>query len=350
MNLSKNLFYAALILAVVAFSPKEILSQPQLTLPQLSQKASVTQTIGLTDITIDYHRPLVKGRKIWGVLVPYNKVWRAGANENTTISFSDNVKINGMELPAGKYGFHTIPTENEWTIIFSKDNAAWGSYFYDPNHDALRIKVKPQTADFVEALTFTFTDPTANSVEVNLHWEKLNVPFKVEVDVHNVFLNSIRKELTGLAGFYWQPFTQAAAYCLRNDVSLDEGIKWIDKSIPINKNFSNMRVKSGLLSKLGKTEEADKIMDDAWKIATENEINAVGYQYLNAKNYDKAIETFKMNTEKHPDSWNVYDSLAEAYEKSGNKEMALENYEKALKMTDDQTQKDRINKTIQNLK
>ena len=111
-----------------------------------------------------------------------------------------------------------------------------------------------------------------------------------------------------------------------------------------------MRVKSALLGKLGKTDEAAKLMDDAWKIATENEINAMGYQYLNANNYEKAIEAFKMNIERHPDSWNVYDSLAEAYEKSGNKELALANYEKALKMTEDQTQKDRITRTIQNLK
>jgi tetratricopeptide (TPR) repeat protein len=350
MNLSKNLSCAALIIAVCAFFPKEILAQPQLTFPQLSQKASVKQTIGLTDISIDYHRPLVKGRKIWGGLVPYNEVWRAGANENTTIDFSDNVKINGMDLPAGKYGLHMIPSENEWTIIFNKDNAAWGSFFYNPGQDALRIKVKPQTADFVEALTYTFTDPTTNSVEANLRWEKLNVPFKIVVDVKNVVLASIRKELTGLAGFYWQPFMQAAAYCLRNDFSLDDGTKWVDKSISINKNFSNMRVKAGLLNKLGKTEEAGKLIDDAWKIATENEINTTGYQYLNAKNYDKAIETFKMNIDRHPDSWNVYDSLADAYEKSGNKELALENYGKALKMTVDQKQKDRISKTIQNLK
>jgi hypothetical protein len=349
MNFSKNLFYAVFITAVFAFFPKETLSQPQLTLPQLSQKASVTQTIGLTDISIDYHRPLVKGRKIWGGLVPYNEVWRAGANENTTISFTDNVKINGMDLPAGKYGLHMIPTENEWTVIFSRDNAAWGSFFYNADHDALRIKVKPQTADFVEALTYSFTDPTANSVEVNLHWEKLNVLFKVDVDVKNVVLASIRKELTGLAGFYWQPFNQAAAYCLQNDINLDEGMKWADKSISISKTFSNLRVKAGLLNKLGKTEEASKLIDAAWKVATENEINLLGYQYLNLQNYDKAIETFKMNIEKHPDSWNVYDSLAEAYAKSGNKDLALKNYEKALNMTTDQVQKDRITKTIQSL-
>ena len=349
MNFSRNLYYVVFILAVFAFFPKETLSQPQLTVPQLSQKASVTQTIGLTDISIDYHRPLVKGRKIWGVLVPYNEVWRAGANENTTISFSDNVKINGMDLPAGKYGLHMIPTENEWTIIFSKDNAAWGSFFYNAKHDALRIKVKPQTADFAEALTYSFTDPTANSVEVNLHWEKLNVSFKVDVDVKNVVLASIRKELTGLAGFYWQPYNQAAAYCLQNDINLDEGMKWADKSISISKTFSNLRVKAGLLNKLGKTEEAGKLIDDAWKVATENEINLLGYQYLNVQNYDKAIETFKMNIEKHPDSWNVYDSLAEAYAKSGNKEQALKNYEKALNITNEQAQKDRISKTIQSL-
>ncbi|MFZ0452752.1 MAG: DUF2911 domain-containing protein [Ignavibacteriaceae bacterium] len=334
---------------VVLFITQEAFSQNQLTFPQVSQNASIIQRIGLTDIQIEYNRPGVKGREIWGKLVPYNKVWRAGANENTTISFSDPVKINGKDLPAGTYGLHMIPGENEWTIIFSKNSWSWGSYFYDQNEDALRVAVKPQSSIFHEWLTFTMDNPSSNSVDVNLNWDKLKAGFNVSVG-NEIVINHFKKELNSLQGFSWQAWNQAANYALQNNTNLDEAVNWSDKSIRINKNGSNLWTKACLLEKTGNSSEADKLKTEALSIATENEMNMIGYQFVFAKQLDKAIEIFKKNAVQHPDSWNVYDSLGETYAANGDKELAIENYQKALNKVEDENNKLRIHKMIDNLK
>jgi len=150
-----------------------------LDLPRDSQHAKVIQRVGITDITINYHRPLVKGRKVWGGLVPYGEVWRAGANENTTIEFTDPVSVEGKPLAKGIYGLHMLPTESEWTIIFSKAAASWGSFTYDQSEDALRVTVKPQAGEMREALGYDFDEVTPNSAVVTMRWEKLAVPFKI---------------------------------------------------------------------------------------------------------------------------------------------------------------------------
>lgn len=325
-------------------------AQPQLTLPRKSQAAKVKQKIGLTNIWISYHRPGVKGRTIWGDLVPYGKVWRAGANENTVIAFSDPVKINGKDLPAGKYGLHMIPTQTDWTIIFSKIYTAWGSYGYDEKNDALRITVTPQSSAHREWLCYQFDNPGENSVEVSLNWEKLRVPFKVVVDVDNVVLASIRNELYGLPQFYWQGWNQAANYCLQKDMNHEEALQWAEKSISMKKTFTNLKTKSGLLAKLGREDKAKSVMDEAMALATEGEMNTYGYQLMNQGKMDKAIKVFQSNVKNHPDSWNVYDSLAEAFQKNGNKKMAIKYYSKALKMVKDENQKNRIASTLKTLK
>ncbi len=324
-------------------------SQNQLTFPQVSQKASVLQRIGLTDIKIEYNRPGVKGREIWGKLVPYNKVWRAGANENTTILFSDPVKINGKDIPAGTYGLHMIPGENEWTVILSKNNWSWGSYFYNQSEDALRVIVKPQLAGFQEWLTFSMDNLSSNSVDVNLNWDKLKIGFNVSVS-NDVVINHFKKELNYLQGFSWQAWNQAANYALQNNINLEEAVSWSDKSIRINKNGSNLWTKARLLEKTGNTSEADKLKTEALSISTENEMNMIGYQFVFAKQLDKAIEIFKKNVAHHPDSWNVYDSLGEAYAANGDNKLAIENYQKALNMVEDDNNKVRIHKIIDNLK
>jgi hypothetical protein len=168
-------------------------TQSQITTPRPSQSALVEQQIGLTKIKISYHRPGVNDREIWGALVPYNQVWRAGANENTTIYFSDPVKIEGKDLAAGKYGLHMIPTENEWTIIFSTVNTEWGSFGYNEAEDALRVNVKPEAAPFEERLNYRFDDPTGAGVVVTLYWEKLRIPFTVDIDVPQRVIENFRK-------------------------------------------------------------------------------------------------------------------------------------------------------------
>lgn len=341
---------AAALAAALSTSPTAEGQIPPLTLPQASPRASVTQTVGLTEMTITYHRPAVNARKIWGELVPYDEVWRAGANENTTISFTTPVKIGGKTLPAGTYGLHMIPAQGEWTVIFSTVSSAWGSFTYDAKEDAARVTARPEPAEPRERLSFEFDEPTGDSVEVALRWEKLRVAFPVEVDTKSVVVESLRRELRGLPRFSWQGWNQAAAYCLQNDVNLEEALAWADRSISMNENFANLRTKAALLEKNGDTRTAGELRARSMKVATEADINTFGYQLLGQKKMDEAIEMFKKNVKDHPQSWNVYDSLGEAYAAKGDKKLAIENYSKALSMTRDETQKKRIEAVLKGLK
>jgi tetratricopeptide (TPR) repeat protein len=323
-------------------------AQTQLTLPESSQKAVIMQRIGLTDITITYHSPLAKGRKIWGDLVPYNEVWRAGANENTTISFTTDIKIEGQALAAGTYGLHMIPTEKEWTIIFSRDHSAWGSYFYKENQDALRVKTGAKVINNQDWLSYNFTDLQPQSVIAELRWEKLSVPFKIEIDVPETVVQSMRMELTGLNGFFWQGYNQAAAYCVRNNVHLDEAAVWADRSVEIQKNFSNLTTKARLLEKKGNQKEAEALRKEALERADEAQINTYGYELFGEGKVKEAIEIFQLNVKKYPSSWNTYDSLGEAQQAAGDKKNALANYKTALSKAPE-NQKKRIEGVIAKL-
>lgn len=191
-----------LLCLLMAGSPQMLRAQSLvLDLPAPSQRAQVAQRIGITDITIDYHRPLVKDRKIWGALVPYGQVWRAGANENTTVSFSGPVMVESKPLEKGTYGLHMLPNADEWTVIFSKMSDAWGSFTYDQAEDALRVAVKPKPAEMHNALTYDFADLQPDSAVIELEWEKLAVPFKVSVDVHAAVLASLKRQLRGLSQY-----------------------------------------------------------------------------------------------------------------------------------------------------
>lgn len=308
----------------------------QLRTPQASPKASISQTIGITDIGISYHRPGVNNRKIWGGLLPYNEMWRVGANENTTISFSTPVKIEGNDLPAGTYGFHAIPGEQEWTIIFSRNSTSWGSYFYDQKEDALRIKIKPETEDMAERLFFSFRNLTNNSAMVVMNWEKLKIGFTVSVDVPNTVLAGFREDLRGNSWWNWQTVMSAANYCLRNKINSDEAIKWIDRSISLNENFSNLNLKSRMLDAAGSKAEADKLFEKAVKMAvSQGDVNAAGYAYLGQKKFKEGIDMFKRNVKEHPAVSGVYESLGDGYEQSGDKKAAIENYKKALELFKD---------------
>src|SRR5580658_6668491 len=196
-----------------------------LDLPRQSQHALVMQRIGITDITLNYHRPLANGRQIWGKLVPYGQVWRAGANENTTNTFSDPVTIEGQPLDKGTYGLHMIPGENQWTVIFSKNSKAWGSFSYKQDEDALRVTVKPQTAEFHDALTYDFDDVKPDSTVVTMRWEKVAVPFKVGVNLNDTVEASIHRQLRGLNQYYWESWDDVATYYLTNKINLDEALK-----------------------------------------------------------------------------------------------------------------------------
>lgn len=227
----------------------------QIKTPRPSPDATVIQFVGVTEIKIDYSSPGVKGRKVWGELVPFGEIWRTGANEATTITFSDVVKINGSELPAGTYGIHTIPNESEWEFIFSKDTKVDGGSNFNKEKEVLRVKAKPEEHHFMERMTFLFTDVTDNSVNVNLMWDKLKVSFKVETNTQELFLTKAREQLS------WSPTFQAAQYCLTTNSNLEEAYKWIEASCLISEVYWNTRVKAQIQNKLGMKNEAIATME-----------------------------------------------------------------------------------------
>lgn len=250
-----------------------------LNLPTASPGAIVTQEIGLSQITVSYHRPQVKDRKIWGTqLAPYNGKpfpWRAGANENTTFTITHDAKIDGKDLVAGSYGVHMIPTPEDWTIIFSNTSTSWGSFFYDDSEDALRITVTPEKARHQEALSYSFDDITSTSTRLSMRWEKLRVSFKIEFDVNEIVLESIGNQLRSVPAFSWIGWYQAAGYSLDNDFHLEEGLAWIEQSVRRQENYSNLRRKARLLIALDRADEARPILEKALENAPKTKKKAI---------------------------------------------------------------------------
>jgi len=341
--------FATIAFVFVAFTSYS-LAQNITTPRPVSPAAELKQRIGLTDITVNYSRPRVTLRgndrtgKIWGQQVPYgltkiafagqgNIPWRAGANENTTISFSDDVKIEGKALAAGKYGLHMIIHDAEKaTVIFSKNHTSWGSFFYKQEEDALRVDVNTTTIPKMEVLTYNFIDYGSNYGVLALSWEMKQIPFKIEIDEHGTILASFRNELRSLPGFGWQGFQTAANYCANNNTNLEEGLQWSNTAVARNKNFQTLTTRGRLNILAGNKAEGDKDFSDAIPLGNKNQLNAAGYGLLNAKSYDLAIKMFTANAANNPDDPNMFDSLGEAYKISGDKVNAIKNLKKALSM------------------
>jgi tetratricopeptide (TPR) repeat protein len=343
-----NRFLLAFIPVFLAFAPALHAQAPGLKLPDPSPAATVTQSLGLADFTVTYHRPAVNKRKIWGELVPYGDVWRAGANENTTLTSTAPFTFGGKPVPAGTYGVHILPTADSWTFILSSQSKAWGSFSYDQKEDVVRAAVKPETGDFTERLAWSFDDPNKDGATLTIRWEKTKASVPIAVDSNAVTLASIHDQLRGLPRFGWQGWNQAANWCLRNKTNLDEAMTWADRSITLQPTYANLRTKAGLEETKGNATAAADLRKRAQTLATEADINNQGYQLLGENKYDEAIAVFKKNTVDHPQSWNVWDSLAEGLERKGDKTGAVENYKKALTMAPDD-QKKRLNSTIARL-
>jgi len=290
-------------------------AQNDLNLPDVSQAAEVKQRVALTDIAVKYHRPLVNGRKIWGGLVPYGKVWRVGANENTTIEFSDPVSVEGKPLGKGTYGLHMIPNQDSWTVIFSNTNTAWGSYSYDQKEDALRVDVKPRPlAENKEALEFDFEDLKPTSTAVTMKWEKLGVPFTVSINDSDQTLQSIRAQLKGRGQFTWQALDEGAQFCLTRKINLDEALRWADASIQNEERFDNLSTKADILKALDRPDEAKTVWNRALEIAKAPQLYTYGRQLQNQKKGAEAMEIFKDVAKRFPQG--VYGYLAQARIKS----------------------------------
>ena len=315
--------FALLAVAICFGSATGFAQSALLDIPRGSQHAVVTQCIGITDITINYHRPLVKGRAIWGKLVPYGEVWRAGANENTTIKFTDPVSIEGQPLPKGIYGLQMIPGENQWTVIFSKVHTAWGSFTYDQAEDALRVTVKPQASDMHEALTYDFDEVKPDSTVVTLRWEKLAVPFKVGVNVHEIVQASLHNQLQGLAQYTWEGWDDAATYLLAEKYDLDEALKYEDTSIGTEPRFDNLLTKSQILEAMGRKEESETAKKQALARATAGQLYTYGRFLQGQGKQDEAFEYFRQAAQKDPNEWVVHDGTARIYSAQGNFDAAL---------------------------
>jgi tetratricopeptide (TPR) repeat protein len=309
------------------------------TLPRQSPRAAVSQTIGITDVTVVYGRPSVNKREIWGKLEPWGYVyrgfgtsqkapWRAGANENTTISFQHDVAVAGKPLAAGTYGlFMALTPEGVVTVIFSKDHNHWGSFFYDESRDALRVDVKWEDAPFRELLTYEFTDVTEDSAVLALAWEKKRIPIPLKVDNHAIVVASLKHEMRSSKAFRYQAGVEASQYLVANNYDLPLALEWADWAVTGQffgeRNYNTLSNKALVLEKMGRMEEAKPVMNDALKLATVVQIHQYARRLLQQGKKERALEVFQLNAAQNPNKWPVNYGLARGYSAVGDYKSAL---------------------------
>ncbi len=330
----------------------------QLDLPRASQKATVSQRIGISEVQIAYSRPAVAGRPVWGQLVPYGmnnlgfgtateSPWRAGADENTVITVQHDAMVEGKALPAGSYGLHMVVYENGGaTVIFSKKNTAWGSFFYDPADDALRVDVPTREVPQTEFLTYGFEALSPTSATIAMSWEKKQIPFRIEFDTPAIVMEDIRRKLENQEGFNRQTWEQAAEYALNNGGNLDEALAWIDAAIAgqffSQPSFANLSLKSQILDRQGKKDEALALMDQALDLANVFEVHAYGRQLIAQGQKERALGVFQRNARQHKDTWPVDYGLARGYSALGQYARALKHLKLAEKRAPDALNRDAI--------
>ena len=347
-----------------------------LTLPPSgdNQRSTVSQHIGPIAITIDYSSPRVVRKdqgdrrgKIWGQLVPYGMVdlgfgtckqcpWRAGANENTTFTVTNDVKIEGQPLPAGRYGLHMIPaaSPDDWTIIFSKDSTSWGSFFYDPANDALRVKVKPSKDEYHEYLTYEFIDREPAKAVVALKWEELQVPITISVDdINAVYLSEIRKELKNSPGFTWTNWAAATDFALKVKDNA-EALKWAQTAAGPQvgqENFTTLALLAAAQEANGMTADAEKTLDKALNhpTATVTDIHLYGRRLLNQGKKEQAVKVWQLNAKRYGTVWPTNVGLARAYAATGDYKKALGYAQAALKQAPDEANRKTLEGAVKRL-
>ena len=364
------------VLVLFLASSVRIFAAQGITLPPSGDnpRSSVTQAIGPVKLTIDYSSPrVIRGKndrrgKIWGELVPYGMSdlgfngctscpWRAGANENTTFTVTHAVKVQGQPLAAGTYGLSMVPGKDEWTVIFSKDNASWGSFWYDPKNDVLRVTAKPAKSEYHEWLTYEFTEREPAKATVAMKWEELAVPVTVGVDnVNELWADGMREDLKGFAGFFWQNWQLAAAFCAQNKVNLPEALKWAQRAVsdPFaggEENFVTLSTLSRLQKLNGMEAEAAKTFEKAINHRTANplQIHLAARQLLTEGRKDDAVRLFQLNAKKFPNQWPVHVGLMRGYAATGEKQKALAEAKLAVVQAPDPGNKTNLERLIKQL-
>ena len=370
-----------LFIAVGALQPAAA-QLPGLTLPPGgdNQRSVVTQYMGSVAVTIDYNSPDVhsptgedRSGKIWGELVPYGMAnlgfgtcgdqcpWRVGANQNSTVTVSHDLMVEGKPLAAGTYGLHMIPGEDQWTVIFSNNSTSWGSYFYDAAEDALRVMVKPEKAEYREWMTFDFVDKQLDTSTAVLHWEHLRVPIIFAVpDMVGLYVQSIKNELRDAAGFTWRSWWAAARFVLQRDSEgehLEQALEWANQAIDApfgigEKNFTTLTTKAQILDKLERGDEAEAVMAEAIDLpsATAAQIDRYGQGLIRRDKAEAALAVFQKNAERFPGTWPVDASLARGYSAVGDTKKALKHAKAALTQASDEASRASVEEMIGKLK
>ncbi len=373
---AKRFLTVALVAAALLVVPA-LASAQMVTLPPdgKNQKASVSQWIGLVEVNITYNAPKVtapdgtdRTGKIWGQLVPYGMAnlgfgtcgdkcpWRAGANENTVFRVSHDVKIEGQPLPAGSYGVHMIPGQEEWTIIFSKNSTSWGSFFYNQAEDALRVKVKPKKCEYNHWLTYEFSERQPDQATVALKWEYLEVPWTITVDNGTeLYVENLRRQLRTMPGFNWEGWQEAANFCLTSKTNLKEALGWAQNAVTLpfigQENFFTLRTLADLQAANGLTAEAEKTWQKAIDHPTANvmDLHQYGRQLQNRGEKEKALKVFELNAKKHPNVWPVNVGLARGYAAVGRTADALTYAKLAVEQAPDEANRKNLQKMIEDL-
>ena len=373
---AKRRWTVAVVVAALIVVPV-LASAQMVTLPPdgKNQKASVSQWIGLVEVNVTYNAPKVtapdgtdRTGKIWGQLVPYGMAnlgfgtcgdqcpWRAGANENTVFRVSNDVKIEGQPLPAGSYGLHMIPGQDEWTIIFSKNFTSWGSFSYNQAEDALRVKVKPKKCEYNHWLTYEFIERLPDRATVALKWEYLEIPWVITVENGtDLYVENLRRELRNAPGFNWEAWQEAAKFCLDQKTNLKEALGWAQSAVSLpfigQENFNTLQTLADLQAANGLAADADATMQKALEHPTARpiDLHQYGRQLLAAGEKDKALRVFELNAKKHPNAWPVNVGLARGYAAVGRTKDALKYAKLAVQQAPDEGNKKNLQKMIEDL-
>ncbi len=335
--MTRRLLFAALTLSICA----SVIAQPHIRTPQTSPRAVVEESFGITDVRVSYHRPSANNRHIFGGLVPYDVIWRAGANDPTTITFSTPVKIEGQDVAAGTYSFFYIPGRDQWTFVLNRFTGGWGTYSYDQSEDVLRVKIAPQPAEMQERLGYSFDDGKKDEITLAMRWEKTRVPVKISADTQSLVAEGIRNKLRSDMHWDAQAWTEAASWTLGAG-NPDLALTYASRAVEMQPTAQALRVKARILEKKGDASGAKELRARAEGMLSPDiaPINAA-YALISQKKYDDAIKSLG-----DAKSWRGLNAIGDAWAAKGEKAKAMEFYDKAMTAAQNQSDKTEVQDSI----